>query len=249
MTAADPTAEAVALLTSVPEVLGIALTGSHARTGVATTRSDIDLIAFVVDGFSGGLPSHAGVDIAIYRGTDASSPALPWADFDSWYNRAAFLHATPLFDRRPGQVAEWITAQSTLPVDDADHVASDQLDGYLNLAIRALKSERDARPFGAGLDSVEAIGWALTTAFALERRVRPFNKYLGWELEHFPLAAPEFTASRLLDALRWILDGEVAMHRELFALIAPVARRAGLEQVLIGWGDDLELIAGSPDVP
>ena len=34
---------------------------------------------------------------------------------------------------------------------------------------------------------MEAIPYALRTIFALETRVRPYNKYLEWELHHHPL--------------------------------------------------------------
>lgn len=236
--------DAVKSLQAVPAVIGVALTGSQAREGMATEHSDADLIVFTEDSFTGTLPNPAGFDIAVYRQTAAATPRLPAEDFDEWYNRSAFLHAVTLFERVPGNVANWIAAQSTFTASDALQVAAYHLDGYLNLAIRALKSLRDGRQFSARLDSSEALGWALTTAFALERRVRPFNKYLEWELQRYPLTSPQLQAGTLLPIIDAVAQGDVARQRDLFPLLAPVAEEHNLTEILNGWGDDLAIIAG-----
>lgn len=230
-------------LERLPGVLGVALTGSQARSGTTSQYSDVDLIAFVLDDFATQLPAIDGVDIAVYRESSAGAPKLPAEDFELWYNRAALLHARPLFERAHGQVAAWLLGQSTLTPDEADTVVRDHLDGYLNLAIRALKSERDGRQFGSALDSVEAVGWGLTTIFALEQRVRPFNKYLEWELTNYPLVSAEFGGGRFLAVVAAILSGKASQHRALYALVTPVARRAGFGALVDDWGQDLALFA------
>jgi hypothetical protein len=235
--------EAIKLLESNSDVLGVALTGSQARAGMATELSDTDLIVFATDDSELNLPNLAGVDLAIYRATSATNPVLPSDDFDAWYNRAAFLHARAVSEREPGRVDAWIVGQSTLTESESAHVVAHHLDGYLNLAIRALKSQRDNRTCAAALDSVEAISWGLTTIFALERRVRPFNKYLWWELENYPFAAYELQAEPLLSVVRSVVEGEVLKHRDLLAQIAPVVERAGFATILSDWGDDMDVFA------
>jgi hypothetical protein len=37
---------------------------------------------------------------------------------------------------------------------------------------------------------VESVYWFLVTLFALHGRVRPYNKYLAWELDTYPLGDP-----------------------------------------------------------
>ena len=80
-----------------------------------------------------------------------------------------------------------------------------------------MKSHRDGRPEAAHLDAAESLPYALETLFALHRRVRPYNKYLRWELEHHPLGDPRWDAGRLLPVLRRILaDGDPGTQRALF---------------------------------
>ncbi len=79
--------------------------------------------------------------------------------------------------------------------------------------------------------------------FALHRRVRPYNKYLGWELREHPLPGPAWTADNLLPRLRGVLaDGDPATQRALFADLTAGARAAGLTHVLDAWGPDLDLL-------
>ena len=57
----------------------------------------------------------------------------------------------------------------------------------MNFAYRALKSHRDGRPLEARLDAAESLAWLLHVVFTLAGRLRPYNKYLPWELREHPL--------------------------------------------------------------
>jgi hypothetical protein len=63
--------------------------------------------------------------------------------------------------------------------------------------------------------------------------LRPYNKYLQWELETFPLPAPW---DRTLPA-RAAADPD-----GLFPEVAALARRRGHGDVLDSWGADLALL-------
>lgn len=229
--------EAVTTLSRIDDVVGVLLTGSRARAGMATSRSDVDLLAIVRDRLTHPLPSVDGIDIGIYTVAEVRKPELPSTDFDGWYNRYAFADARVLLDRTDGELARWVIAQSTLTHEEFLAVAPEQLDGYLNLTIRAAKSLRDQRPRSATLDLAESLPWALTTAFAMERRVRPFNKYLEWELAHRPLSngEQEYGAALFLSLARadpsvsWRLAGRILRH----------AQARGFQDVLDSWGEDL----------
>ena len=79
--------------------------------------------------------------------------------------------------------------QATLSPEEADGVLieHDRLDGWVNFAYRALKNDRDGRPLEARLDAAESVPWLLDVVFAIAGRVRPYNKYLPWELRTHPL--------------------------------------------------------------
>jgi hypothetical protein len=114
---------------------------------------------------------------------------------------------------------------------------------YLNSLYRSVKSHRDGRPLEAHLDGAESLPPLLSAIFALNRRVRPYNKYLRWELEHHPLQEPEWRAQRLLGLLeRTLTTGHLQAQRVLFHDIERIARARGLDAVFDEWGDDLDLI-------
>ena len=80
---------------------------------------------------------------------------------------------------------------------------------------------------------MDASAWFLSTLFALYGRVRPYNKYLRWELTTYPLPAP-WTADYVIATL---LD----RPSRLFPELEKLARAKGLGDVLDSW-DDLEVI-------
>jgi hypothetical protein len=117
------------------------------------------------------------------------------------------------------------------------------LDSFLNSLYRSVKNERDGNSFAARMDAAESTGAYLTYVFALHRRVRPYNKYVPWELMHHPLRRPEWSADQLLPALLAVLTGDaVSAAQRLLVDLEPVARAAGHADVLDGWGDDLSLM-------
>ena len=127
----------------------------------------------------------------------------------------------------------------------------DQLDGYVNMAYRALKSERDGRRLESRLDAAESVHWWLDVVFTLEGRVRPYNKYLAWELREHPLSVPEWSADRLLPQVEAVLDGDADAVRAAYAVVERAClawdeRHGGhdLHELIEGWGDELALLRG-----
>ena len=102
------------------------------------------------------------------------------------------------------------------------------------------------------MDAVESLSWGLMVVFALHQRVRPYNKYLAWEVTHHPLGAEGWVAepwdgARLLALLAETLDtGSADAQRELFALVERDARRAGHGPTIDAWDHELPFIQGSP---
>src|SRR4051794_35629648 len=123
--------------------------------------------------------------------------------------------------RPGGRITEAVRRQAT--VDDDEQcwilVEQDRLDGYLNFAYRALKNARDGRLLEARLDAAESLPWLLDVVFALAGRLRPYNKYLPWELREHPLAVPEWSAEAFLPELELVLAGDPAAQRRTFAVV------------------------------
>jgi hypothetical protein len=119
------------------------------------------------------------------------------------------------------------------------------LDGYLNYVYRSLKSLRDGRVLEARLDAVESLPWMLAVIFAFERRVRPYNKYLVWELSHHPLERPAWQGSTLVPQIAAILEtADADAQRAVFRTVEVAAREVGLGGIVDAWGDELSVLRG-----
>ena len=167
-----------------PDVRGLILTGSHAR-GMATAHSDYDVIV-VVDSPTNvwhETTRTATIDEIVYTLAELADTSLTW-------RRYAFRGAQVVLDRLDGGIDDLVRAQATPTDVEARRWAAEYLDSYINQAYRALKGRRDGRVAEARLDEMETSGWFLATLFPLYGRLRPYNKYLRWELATYPLGPP-----------------------------------------------------------
>lgn len=233
-------------VTADPAVLGLVLKGSQAHQDMPTAHSDYDLYVIVDDQRPTGLRGLDGfrsahLDLVVVPLSAFRTIGLP-GDPTHW-ERYAFVHAQVLLDRCDGLITQLVARKAALEPDEARQKADDYLDGYVNSLYRSLKGHRDGQPDAAHLDAAESVPHLLTVLFALHHRVRPYNKYLRWELERQPLGATHWDAAVVLPRLRRILaDGDANTQRELFADIETAARSAGHDAVLDSWGSDLQLL-------
>jgi hypothetical protein len=156
-----------------------------------------------------------------------------------------FVHAQVLHDATGGRIGELVDRKRALSPAEVNDLAPGALDGFLNSTYRSLKDSRDGYPNAARLDAATAVPGYLTYVFALHHRVRPYNKYLAWELDQEPLGGPQWQKEHLLDLMDGVLshDPSAALH-QLVNELEPPARAAGHGNVLDAWGDDLKLMRG-----
>lgn len=151
-------------------VVGVAVFGSRAYGLHLHERSDWDVLVAV---------RELGDDYMSTRGGDMELAQLTIArvaDPPDWF-RPALLHARVALDET-GELAEALRAATT--VDPAS--AGEPLDGYVNMYYRSAKNARAGLRLASLLDGQESIGWFLQFVFAIHGRVRPYNKWLEWEL-------------------------------------------------------------------
>lgn len=211
-----------------PNVAGVVLTGSHAR-GLATARSDYDVILVKREQSE---PWRHDVRTAELDVAEGTVDAL--ADTSTLWQRYAYRGAKVLLDRLDGRIAELVERQATPTKDEAVDWSRSNLDGYVNQLYRAAKCRRDRSPDAARLNEMESVPWLLSTVFALHGRLRPYNSYLDWELDTYPLSPfwnTELRARRVA----------VSAFR-LFTAVTALAREQGHGDVLDSWGDDIALI-------
>jgi hypothetical protein len=230
----------VELAATDPAVVGLVLKGSRAHEGMTTEYSDHDLYVVLADGATTALTRFTGhrtpeLDLVILSLDEFRAAGMP--DFE----RYALARARIVLDRLDGGIAQILAGKARLDADDAFREAGEWLDAYANSLYRSVKNARDGHALAARLDAADSIRFLLELLFALDRRPRPYNKYLEWELARFPL--PGWDTGLLLDAVDRISGmGDVSAQRRLFAQVEAVAHRAGHSAVLDAWGEDLNLM-------
>jgi hypothetical protein len=80
--------------------------------------------------------------------------------------------------------------------------------------------------------------------FAADGRVRPFNRYLAWELERHPLTALPVSGVQI-ERVAAAAAGDADAAVGLFAVVEATADAIGLRKVLDAWSDEQLTLARS----
>ncbi|WP_369069380.1 nucleotidyltransferase domain-containing protein [Kineococcus terrestris] len=229
-------------------LLGLVLSGSAAR-GMATDRSDLDIYVVLSDEAAQQRWAIRSTTVDELPVTLTDLEQVPAFGSGGWGFRWSFAWAPTLLDRTAGRIAAALHRQATLSPDEIEAVLVEhsRLDGWLNYVYRALKSDRDGHRLECRLDAAESMPWLLDVVFALAGRVRPYHKYLPWELREHPL--PDWPADVLLPLLRRTLDGDPAALRDAFVRVEAgcaahdaAGGRQRTTEIIDGWGDGLLLM-------
>lgn len=240
-----------------PAILAFWLGGSRGM-GRATPHSDWDIGIIVAEnayqafcrelGIEGGFQAdwRSGVDLMVR--TFPMFEAFPsWKPEDRGY-RYAFAHLRALVDKT-GRAQPLIDAKARVPAEAAARFIHDSLDHALNQAYRALKCLRDGLPDASRLEAAEGVNPYLDAAFALhDRRLRPYYKYLRWELETWPLTQLPTGDVTLIDRALGVLGtGGGPALSALLAEGRDAFYAAGHGAAYDGWGATLDwILKGEP---
>jgi hypothetical protein len=217
-----------------PGVVGLILSGSRGR-GLGGPVSDWDCYLIVTPSFEERqLPGiDDAIDLVVLSLEEFQTYATPGTPF-AW-NAYAFAHVEIVLDRLDGAIGAIAASKEFIADPAAELIARDYLDAYINSAVRAAKCRDAGDANAAALDAVEAIGPAITTIFAVDHRVRPYNRYLRWELDTHPLRT--VAGGNLVTAVLGAVSGDARSTAVLFALVEAVARDAGLGDVVDAWDE------------
>ena len=163
-----------------------------------------------------------------------------WGSDEAW-DRYSFAHVAPLVDRS-GRMQALIDAKACVPAEHRAGFIAATLDHAINQTYRALKCRREGDELASRLEAAAGITPLLDMVFALHAgRLRPYAKYLRWELERWPLELSPMTSDALLADLEAVLarDGGGALRRLLLAFVPPL-REAGHGPTIDAWGDVLD---------
>jgi hypothetical protein len=228
-------------------VLGLILTGSRGRSFRVRPDSDYDVRLIVRDDALTDYATLRGspVEIAVLRAGIFARAGLPGSGTE--WDRYSYVRCELVLDKTGGDLGRTLAAKARLSDAEAAALAPEALDDYVNSFYRSARNEENGLPAEARLDAAESIPPLITMLFAFHRRVRPFNKFLGWELRHEPLEGEEWSADVLLPRLQRILGpGELVAQQRLFVDVERLAREHGLGHVVDGWQPDLAWLRGAP---
>ena len=209
-------------------VVGVVVFGSRGKGAFVTEQSDWDVFV-VVHEVRGDRPLRHGDVLETVEVTLDQLRNMP-----DW-NRYALTWLRPQLDKT-GEVADAVREATT--VDPA--TAAEPLDGYVNLYYRSAKNARLGLELAALLDAQESIPYYLEFVFTVHGRIRPYNKWLEWELEHHPLPV-EVDLARLE---RITQTGAPDDQRSLFRETETLARSLGHGATIDGWEPDVAFLRG-----
>ncbi len=235
-----------------PDVVGLVLTGSRGRDAFVRDTSDWDVRLVVRDEAYGEVtdvlatPHGSQIEAVVYSLAAFERVGEPGTE--TVWDRYSYIHAQVLIDKLDGRIHEIAAAKAVLPEGVGPGLAAFELDGYVNSYYRFLKNTRVGLSIEAHLDAAESIAPLLTTVFAVHGRVRPFNRFLVWELERFPLPEPWLAHDRLVPRLEAILRrGTVEEQASLFRDVEAFARSHDLGDTIDSWEPDVPwLRSGEP---
>ena len=208
-------------------VLGVVVFGSRGKGAFATEASDWDVFV-VVREHRGERPFVHGAALELVEVTLDELRNQP-----AW-NRYSLTWLEPQLDKT-GEVA--VALRDAVRVDPAS--AAEPLDGYVNMLYRSLKNARVGLELASLLDAQESVPWFLEFVFAVHGRLRPYNKWLAWELENHPL--PWNDLPRLERIAR---TGDLDEQQALFREVEAISRSHGHGGVIDGWEPDVAWLRG-----
>ena len=228
------------------------LTGSRGRDAFVREASDWDVRLVVRDESyaeaAETLATTHGSPIEVAVHSLAALERVGEPGTETTWDRYSYVHAQVLVDKLDGRIGQIVAAKAVLPEGIGPGLAAAALDDYVNSYYRALKNNRAGLAVEAHLDAAESIPPLLTTVFAVHDRVRPFNRFLAWELERFPLPEPWLAHDRFVPRLEKILKrGSIDDQAALFRDVETFARSHDLADTIEGWEPDVPwLRTGKP---
>ena len=151
------------------------------------------------------------------------------------WDRYNFAHLKPLFDRT-GKIKKIMREKARMPKKKQKVIINNALGAFINQVFRAEKNLRDGIKKAAKLEVIEGIPFFLEAIFALEGRVRPYNKYLEWELNKYPLTKFPWKKGELIKKLDDLLDkNKISIFHNLFITIRPIFKKNGYTRAFDEW--------------
>ncbi len=225
-----------------PNIIGFFLGGSRGK-GFQTKYSDYDTYIIVKDNvvseYKERYPfrKYNGVDLIVFSFPEFKNYAH-WGSAEA-FDRYSFSHLTALIDKN-GKIQELINEKGKIPENHLSKFIAGSLDAYINYLYRSLKCIRNGNIEAARLEAAFSIPAFLNVIFAIHHgRLRPYYKYLKWELKSLPLTKFPIPAEEIVTNLMEILDtADYRVQQRFLRTTEEALRKEGFGHVFESWGDN-----------
>ncbi len=225
-----------------PNIVGFVVTGSRGK-GLITKESDYDIFVVVDDAkaveyqFKYRKLEGEGLDLGImgleeFRGYAAWGSSFAWDRYD-------FAHNKAVVDKLNGEIQKIIDEKGKLPDEHREGLIMQSCDHFINQFYRAWKCQHRQESGAAKLELAEGVSPLLDVMFGLHGRLRPFYKYLEWELLNYPLILFSWDPAKLYSLiLNLSARVDETVMKEVFTETERVSRAHGFGGVFDSWGED-----------
>ena len=221
-----------------PNIIGLVLFGSRGK-GLETPHSDFDCCVVAKDEVVSEYQQK--LDKLVEHSAEFDLWTLDIGSFSkrpSLEERYDFAHVSPQIDKTDGRLQRIIDENSRIPETEIHAFVNGRLDHYIDKVFRSIKCIRDERSLGGRLEAVGSVPAWLDAVFAVHnRRVRPYNSYLVWELDTYPLSGFPMTSVEILGMIARILEnGDCRTQQQLMKVSEQFFRAIGYDRVFDDWG-------------
>jgi len=151
------------------------------------------------------------------------------------WDRYNFAHLKVMFDRT-GKIQKIIDDKSQISKPEKDIMIKNALGAFINQVYRLEKHVKDGNLLAAKLEAIEAIPFFLEAIFAFEGKARPYNKYLAWELDNYPLNKFPWKKGELIEKIISLIEkDQLHILHEFFVTIRPIFRKEGYNEEFDEW--------------
>ncbi|MFA5954862.1 MAG: nucleotidyltransferase domain-containing protein [Patescibacteria group bacterium] len=218
-------------------VVGLILAGGRGK-GMFTENSDYDVLVVTTNEAASAVEKdykgeQGVIDIGV-RSLEEFRNHATVGSAEEW-DRYTFAHTKAQIDKT-GEVQKIIDEKGILPEDKILAISKHALGGYLNSLYRSVKNHRDGNQFASHFDACESLSWLLTFLFATEGRVRPYNKFLKWELDNYPLKNLPIKSEDFLHKIASVMEsGDIGVQKEFHIIAEQTALDNNCAEVVDGW--------------
>lgn len=223
-----------------PRIIGLVFGGSRGKDNTFITKhSDYDVVVVLSDDAPQELKDHlkiyASEKFELWPKTMTEfKEHARWGTAEDW-DRYNYTHNKAVIDKT-GEVQKIIEEKGGLPMEVRKDFTENALDAYINSVYRSAKYWRDGNEFAAHVDATESLPYLMTALYALEGRIKPYNKYFAWELKNHPLKLLPWRADEFIGDYKKILTtGDIDTQKKIFTAVKKLFRNQGYDKTIDGW--------------